>query len=573
MERKQVSLLTGFGLLFLLVGFLSCTGGTGPARPVDKEIVVSPEEIDNHASEIIRQSIEYGSGLLGKIDDSIQLAQLGMVNAIYTEKNFTPLWSRKQEMLQVADSLIAFLATTRNYGLFPADYHAHQLQSIRYRIEMDTSGKESRQDAALWARTDLMLTDAFVNLIHDLKWGRLQPDSITLREDTVATADFYQQQFNKFSADSGQTAVTQFLQSFEPVSAPYALLKSRIPEFIAAADFSKKEKLPFPVTDSAALLLKLQDRLHDLGYLDSVQPVPDSAFIQEGLTRFQKDNKLTADGKWGPKTASTINTSDEDRFLKLAITLDKYKLFPDSLPEQYVLVNIPGYYLELWKGDSVELWSRVVVGKPNTRTPELNSALSELVTYPQWTIPTSIIQKEILPGIKKNPDYLAKKGYSLVSYQGEEIDPYMVDWSKYSKGVPFKVVQGSGDANALGILKFNFRNKYSVYLHDTNQRYLFSESQRALSHGCVRVKQWEDLMDYLLQNDIEQTETKSKAEKKMDSVYTWLARKEKHAVSISHRMPLYIRYFTCAVQNGKLTFFDDVYGVDDRIRQRFFAGK
>ena len=144
------------------------------------------------------------------------------------------------------------------------------------------------------------------------------------------------------------------------------------------------------------------------------------------------------------------------------------------MPSRYVWVNLPGYYMQLMQDDSVLITSKIVCGKKITRTPLLTSAISNLVTYPQWTIPESIIAKEILPGIKKDSNYLSKKGYSLIDSKGDEIDPHTVDWSKYKKTIPYKVVQGSGDENALGILKFNFPNKYAVYLHDTNQRYLFS---------------------------------------------------------------------------------------------------
>ena len=123
------------------------------------------------------------------------------------------------------------------------------------------------------------------------------------------------------------------------------------------------------------------------------------------------------------------------------------------------------------------------------------------------------------------------------------MDPYSVDWTKYHKGIPYRVVQGSGDANALGIFKFNFNNKYAVYLHDTNQRYLFAAATRALSHGCVRVQEWEKLANYILENDNKLSE--SALEAKTDSMYSWLKRKVKREHSYSHRLPVFIRYITC----------------------------
>src|SRR6185436_2065683 len=116
---------------------------------------------------------------------------------------------------------------------------------------------------------------------------------------------------------------------------------------------------------------------------------------------------------------------------------DKYKMLPGKMPEKYIWVNLAGYYLQLWDSDTVSLYSKVVVGKPLTRTPELNSAVSEMITYPQWSIPQSIIIKEILPGLKKDPGYLQKKGYSLLDAKNEEVEPYFVDWSKYKTAITY----------------------------------------------------------------------------------------------------------------------------------------
>ncbi|TAL42831.1 MAG: murein L,D-transpeptidase, partial [Chitinophagaceae bacterium] len=149
-----------------------------------------------------------------------------------------------------------------------------------------------------------------------------------------------------------------------------------------------------------------------------------------------------------------------------------------------------------------------------------------------------------------------------------------VDWSKYSKGIPFRIVQGSGDDNALGVLKFNFPNKYAVYLHDTNQRYYFSRADRALSHGCVRVQEWDDVALYLLRNDsLNAKQKKPKGFTPIDSVLHWLAVKEKHTVPLRNRIPIFIRYFTCESDNGHIVFFGDVYNEDKKIKEQFFPGK
>jgi murein L,D-transpeptidase YcbB/YkuD len=147
-----------------------------------------------------------------------------------------------------------------------------------------------------------------------------------------------------------------------------------------------------------------------------------------------------------------MNTSSKERFLRIAITMDRYKLLPEKMPDRYLFVNLPGYDLKLMEGDSIKLYSKIICGKPITRSPLLNSFVSELITYPQWTVPQSIIEKEILPGAKKNPSYITKKGFSLLDSKGNVVNPDSVDWSKFKRGIPYKVVQGRGDDNALGIM-------------------------------------------------------------------------------------------------------------------------
>ena len=131
-------------------------------------------------------------------------------------------------------------------------------------------------------------------------------------------------------------------------------------------------------------------------------------------------------------------------------------------------------------------------------------------------------------------------------------------------------MQGSGDDNALGVLKFNFYNKYAVYLHDTNQRYLFARDLRSLSHGCVRVQEWEKLAYTLIRYD---NATNPKTSPMEDSLGTWLSQKVKRSIPIRNRVQVYIRYFTCEADDRGLVFYDDIYGEDRELREKYFAGK
>jgi murein L,D-transpeptidase YcbB/YkuD len=237
------------------------------------------------------------------------------------------------------------------------------------------------------------------------------------------------------------------------------------------------------------------------------------------------------------------------------------------------MVNLPGYYLEVWDTDTMVFDSKIICGKPETRTPILNSIISDMVTYPTWTVPTSIIAKQYLPKLKKNSNYLAKLGLKLRNNKGEDIDPASISWDKYSKGIPYKVMQGSGDDNALGVMKFNFENPYAVYLHDTNQRYLFKKTSRALSHGCVRVQEWEKLAFYLAKNDSINLKIGDTLRYTTDSIKSWLALKKHKRINVKNEIALFINYFSCEGKDGRIKFYEDIYGEDKALREKYFSEK
>jgi murein L,D-transpeptidase YcbB/YkuD len=181
-------------------------------------------------------------------------------------------------------------------------------------------------------------------------------------------------------------------------------------------------------------------------------------------------------------------------------------------------------------------------------------------------VPSSIIFKEMLPKIQKSVDFLKKENLMVVDKNDNVLDPTKINWAKLNKNhFPYLLKQGQGDNNSLGVIKFNFRNKYSVYLHDTNVRWMFGKAFRALSHGCVRVQQWEKLSDFLVRNDTMRYHP--------DSLRVWIKRQEKHVVSGFHKVPVFFRYFTCEGKNGHLKFFDDIYDEDKFLREKYFAGK
>ena len=152
----------------------------------------------------------------------------------------------------------------------------------------------------------------------------------------------------------------------------------------------------------------------------------------------------------------------------------------------------------------------------------------------------------------------------VVDKNDSVIPPSKINWKKLSKKYfPYLIRQRQGDDNSLGVLKFNFRNKYAVYLHDTNARWMFSKSDRALSHGCVRVQNWEELAHYLVRNDT--------IKYPVDTLISWIVRQEKHVVSGFKKLPLFIRYFTVEGVGGKVKFYEDIYAEDKILAEKYFS--
>lgn len=529
-------------------------------KPPAQDIVNTEEAWEVRTSRNLKDNLAYAMENKGKLNDSLYLEHIQLANTIYKDNQYQLIWSIKGETNRIADNLYAFIGNAPLYGLFPSDYGYGRLQNIQTLLKTDTL---AQKDAALWARHDLMLTNSFFSLVRDLKHGRLPTDSTTLRSDSVLTDSFFIAQLQS-AIHSRQ--VNEVLHALEPKHAGYDSLKAYLPRFLDSARLIQYTHLTWPYKDSIAFYKSLNERLYQEQLLDTLQDNPDTAALTAAIRKYQLSKKMKATGKPNESLVNSLNMTDQERFKAIAINMDRYKHLPDTMPTTYVWVNLPSYMLTVWDSGYVEMESRVIVGTPKTRTPELKSDITNFITYPQWTVPYSIIFKEMLPQIQKNIGYLAKENLMVVDKNDSIIDPALIDWKKLSKkNFPYLLKQREGDNNSLGVIKFNFRNKYSVYLHDTNARWLFSKSQRALSHGCVRVKEWERLANFLVRN----TQEKYPA----DTLQAWIKRQEKHVVSGFQRVPVFIRYFTCEGKGGKLNFFEDIYRQDRILADRYFAGK
>ncbi len=546
----------------LLWSISSCNNSTH--EPEETEIVAVPEDLDQIVNERIPEILEYAAGNQNRLNDSVSLRMLDAVKNWYAGNHPLRTWSKEKQWHPLADSLYTFVGRCEEYGLFPSDYHWKELQHDFEKLKADSA---TRLDAALWSRADVLMTDAFMQLIRDLRLGRMEKDSITTRKDLSISDSAYTALLQRVFAEGN---VTLLLEEQEPKLAAYQALRRAMKGFTDTMDRREYTFISyFPIDipeDSARYLQQLQTRLFEGGYITFNDRPADTAELAAAVKAFQTDKQLKVDGKAGPMVVKTLNDTDREKFIRLAINLDRYKLMADSLPNTYAWVNIPSFQLKVWHNDTLRIESKVIVGRPATRTPVLTSTLTNYIIFPQWTVPYSIIFKEMLPKIQKDIRYLEKENLMVVDRNDSIIDPSQINWFRLSnKHFPYLLKQRQGDDNSLGVIKFNFSNKYSVYLHDTNARGLFARTDRALSHGCVRVQKWDTLSRFLVQHD--------PVKYRPDSLAAWMARKEKRTIYFSRKTPLFIRYFTCEAKEDGIIFYDDIYAEDKIVREKFFADK
>lgn len=277
--------------------------------------------------------------------------------------------------------------------------------------------------------------------------------------------------------------------------------------------------------------------------------------LVEGVKRFQAWQGLGADGVIGQATRDWLNVSPAQRAGVLALNIQRLRLLPGNLATG-IMVNIPAFSLVYYQDGSEVLASRVIVGRPDRKTPMMSSALNNVVVNPPWNVPPTLARKDILPKVRNNPGYLEQHGYTMMRgwNSKEAIDPYQVDWETITaSNLPFRFQQAPGARNSLGRYKFNMPSSDAIYLHDTPNHTLFQRDGRALSSGCVRVNKASELANMLLQDAGWNDARISDALKQGNTRY----------VNIRQNIPVNLYYLTAFVgADGRTQYRTDIYNYD-----------
>jgi len=276
--------------------------------------------------------------------------------------------------------------------------------------------------------------------------------------------------------------------------------------------------------------------------------------LTEAVKRFQARHGLPETGIVGPQTVDALNAPVKDRIRQLAASLDRLQEMGFTFGQRYVVVNIPAAVAEAVENGRVARRYVTVVGKTDRPSPTLTTQINAVNLNPTWTVPLSIVKKDIVPKMRKDPNYAARMNMKLLDAQGNEIDARSIDWN--SERTPnFTIRQDSGDSNALGNVRIDMPNPYSVYMHDTNHRNLFSADYRFQSSGCTRVQDVRDLAAWILKDNAGWSRKEIDAE---------IATQKRTTVRLAHGIPVAWIYLTgWASPDGTINFRNDVYGLDN----------
>lgn len=493
------------------------------------------------------------AGLVG--DDEFVMAE--EVGDLYRARGFRPLWQSSSGLRPSAYLLVDRLRNAADHGLCGEDYLLAPLERL-----LKDHAVQLRKQAALApldiAAFDLLLTQAFFSYATHLVEGRVDP-ALT-HVDWRALRRKLDLGRLLPPAVEGESLGT-LLGELVPPHPEYRELLKALRHYRQLAAFGGWPRVPAGETlrpgDIDARMPAVRTRLLVTGEL----PVPESfernAFGMTTLMavrRFQERHGLEPDGVIGPRTLAALNVSAEERIRQIELNLERWRWMPRDLGKRHIRVNIADFSLKVIENGEPVLEMPVIVGTPFRRTPVFSAQMSYLEFAPTWTVPATILREDKLPAIKKNPAFLAKNHFRVIRHSGQEMSAdelAAINWHAIApERFPGDLRMDPGPWNPLGRVKFMFPNKFNVYLHDTNERWLFERAERTFSSGCIRIGQPVELARYLLRDQPKWDE---------DRLQEALARTAPMQVSINP-IPTHLQYWTTWVaRDGSVQFRSDLY--------------
>ena len=556
MNKKYIAISSLFYLIFIV----SCMAQPSAVLTEPKEKKEELKLEEKFESTIINRTVKIAAKENFIIVSNKKYPASKFLNSFYKSRKYNLAWFKKN--LEPRKALFTYLKLLKNANYEGLDPNFYYFQEIENNI-LELQNLSGNDLILRVIQIDLLVSNSNLQYFADLLFGRydLGPNfnELSYSEPYINLVSIINKSILKNNFNSA-------LKIILPESRVYYSLREALMEYEAISanggwqTVSPGSTLKKGTSNTRVVFLK--HRLYASGDLklytnqNPEQYLNNNYFDDQlfaAVSLFQKRHGLKQDGAVGNNTLNSLNIPINYKLTSIKINLDLWRKLPKYLGEKYILVNVPAFKLYGVENNQKILDMRVIVGKLDWNTPVFSEYMEYVVINPFWNIPSSIFVDEVLPEVKKDPDYLKKKNIELVSLSSASVESSeYVNWHEVDpNNFNYRLRQQPGAGNPLGRLKFMLPNKHSVYLHDTPMKSLFNRPNRRFSHGCIRVERPLELADFVFNDDIE-----------------WNAQKIQNAINsgvsnniyIKQPIPVHILYFTVWVENNNsIHFRNDVY--------------
>jgi L,D-transpeptidase YcbB len=493
-----------------------------------------------------------------------RLRGIELLKDFYGKRGYRPAWLDGNVLRTQVYALIAAIEKAENEGLTPDNYHLKKIKALTQELQRGVieSGGPS---ADMRADLDLLLSDAYLLLGCHYSAGCVNP--LTLQADWHVKPG-HTDVAAIFGKAIEEDRIMESLQRLLPSQEVYSELKKNLVSYRKLSQLggwpaiNEGKPLKKGIRDSR--VPDLRQRLEISGYLSPAINKDSDTFdssLEDAVIEFQRLHGLRTDGVVGPVTLRALNVTAKARARQIELNMERLRWVAKRLGDRYIMVNIADFTLTVIERGNAVLSMKVIVGKPYWHTPVFSEKMTYLVLNPYWNVPDSIAREEIIPKIRRDPEYLEKENMKVLSgweQNSASIDPGSVEWDAAgASAFKYRFRQEPGPRNPLGRIKFMFPNRFDVYLHDTPGKHLFERNVRSFSHGCIRVEKPIELAEYVLKQDPRWTLKRINAE---------LAEGNTREIRLPNPVDVYILYLTAWVDGGGLlNFREDIYGRDAKL--------
>lgn len=490
--------------------------------------------------------------------DETRLFSSQLLPRFYYNRFFTPAWLSDAGLNEHAHHLINAIRHVDEHGLQPEDYHLEMIEKYTTSFLREIVPPQEEM-----MKAEMLMTDAFLLLASHLYFGKVDPEKIDAnwkiqRKEPELFLD------RRLEAAVTSTGVEHELNQLLPRQKNYQIMRGRLARYHEMEKHDWKPIAPGVTLrpgDEHQSISKIRKRLHDLNYKlsDTLSNLYDEVLAMKVMA-FQQRHGLNPDGVIGSFTLQALNLTPAQRAEMMRVNMERLRWLPLETPKKYVLVNIANFTMDVIEGSDTLLSSRAIVGRNYRKTPVFTGRMTYLVFSPTWVIPPGILANDVIPAVKKDPDYLKQKNMKVIRFDGTEVDQSTIDWATVTgRNFPYMIRQEPGPDNALGRVKFMFPNQYNVYIHDTPSRNLFSKDGRAFSSGCIRIEKPIEFAQLLLSDNLRWDEK---------AIRTAMNANSEQTVRLSKPWNVVLVYFTSwADAQGNIQFRQDVYDRDAAVSQ------